>query len=94
MADLIRGEDLNKLHEASELCEVADTAAETHELESIARLCNLAANTGEHWAIWDKPLSDTAKSKLQDLRYEIKSAPNAAVPDSIWYISWKVCDSE
>lgn len=87
---LIKPEDINNLHTAEELCEVADNAAKDHELSAVIRLCNLAANTGEHSAIWDKSLSKDTKAILEQKGYKVIQSKNSADPRYLWEISWRV----
>ena len=85
----ISNEDLNTLFDASKLSDVSDKAELEHEIESIARSCNLAANAGQKSTIWDKPISNEALSRLKQSNYTVKPDSNSAIPDSIYTISWK-----
>lgn len=89
MSIFISSEDLSTLFDASKLSDVSDKAEIEHEIESIARSCNLAANAGQKSIIWDKPISNEALSRLEQSNYKVKSDPNSAIPDSIYTISWK-----
>ena len=85
----ISNEDLNTLFDASKLSDLSDKAELEHEIESIARSCNLAANAGQKSIIWDKPISNSTLSRLKQCNYSVESDPNSAIPNSIYIISWK-----
>lgn len=71
MANLIPTDELSTLKSASDVKEVADAAVKIHEEQSVARLINLAANTGEHQAIWEHPLSPELKKVLEGQGYKV-----------------------
>ena len=71
MAQLIPTDELSTLKSASEVKKVADEAIDIHEEQSVARLINLAANTGEHSAIWEHPLSEHLEKVLKGQGYKI-----------------------
>lgn len=71
MAQLIPNEEINNLKPASEVKEVADEAVAIHEKQSMARLINLAANSGQHSAIWEHPLSKDLEKVLKGQGYKV-----------------------
>lgn len=80
--------ELNVLKPATELAAVAANAVYNHELASIARECNLAANTGAVSVAWNKPISENAKKVLSDNGYRVQSVEFSAAKDSMYTISW------
>lgn len=89
MSIFIPNSEISTLYDASKLSEVSDKADFEHEIESIARACNLAANAGQKSIVWDKPISATAIDKLKDKNYKVDVDLNAAKSNSIYTISWK-----
>lgn len=81
-------EQLNTLHKASEVKAVSDAAVAIQELNAIARLINRAANVGEHSAVWNHPISNDAKSKLESNGYTVAEPKRRASDDRSWVISW------
>lgn len=82
-------EELNTLHKASEVKSVSESAVAIHEKNSVARLINLAANTGESTAIWEHPLSDSLESELKSNGYTVTKLHKVAKEGSLWQISWE-----
>lgn len=89
MAKLIDKSDISTLHTAEELRDVASSAESIHEIESIARACNLSANTGETSTTWDKSISQSAMLKLKSNGYTVTANPNSAKAESMYTISWE-----
>lgn len=85
---LIPVEDISKLIPAVELKKVSDTAQLEQEKSQVARLVNLAANTGETRAIWNHYLSDELKSYLESEGYKVTFENSAADPSKVWVIDW------
>lgn len=71
MAELIPTDQISTLKSASEVKEVADAADQIHEEQGIARLINLAANVGQHQAIWKHPMSDEVLKVLKGQGYKV-----------------------
>lgn len=71
MAELISKDRINDLLPASEVKATANEAVAILEKQSVARLINLAANTGEHCAIWEHPLSSELENILKGQGYKI-----------------------
>lgn len=87
MAELIPISDIDVLKSAAEVKAVANEAVAIHEKNAVARLINLAANTGAHSAVWEHPISDALKSVLEGQGYKVTKQHNAADPDMIYTIS-------
>lgn len=87
MAELIPIAEISVLKPASEVKEVADEAVRLHEEAAVARLINLAANAGEHVAIWEHPMSDALKTVLEGQGYKITRVRRAANPDFLHQIT-------
>lgn len=88
MANLIPKEEISELKPASDVRSTALEASKIHEKESVARLINLAANTGELRAIWEHPLSDDLKSELESQGYHVSKKTVAANPNFMYIIEW------
>lgn len=88
MTEYISKDDLSILQPASTLAEVSAGARLYHELHSIARACNLAANTGESSVLWDKPISDENRQKLEDNGYKLTQDDTSMYPSRTYTISW------
>lgn len=82
-------EELNTLHAADEVKSVSEAAVAIHEKNSVARLINLAANTGEKQAIWEHPLSESLESELKSNGYTIKKLTESVPVCMLWQISWE-----
>ena len=83
---LIQKEELEELKSASDVKSVADTAVEEIERKQVAKLINLAANAGQHSAIWQHDMSDKLKEELESNGYSVVMKEDAAIPQHIWYI--------
>ena len=83
---LIPADELVNLKPASEVKEVADSAAAILEEYSIAALINNTANTGEHMAFWARPISKELKTKLEGLGYTVKNDQHSADPSNCYII--------
>lgn len=88
MAEYISVEELSTLQPAASLKEVASGAALYHELHSIARACNQAANTGQLSVSWDKSIHPDNLAKLKAQGYLIDKCTASIYPDSTYIISW------
>lgn len=83
---LIPIEEISELKPASDVKDVADTALDLIEEGQVARAINLAANTGEHSVVWEHPLSDTLRKKLNEKGYTIKVLSHIADPTKMYEI--------
>ncbi len=83
---LIPMSELTTLIPASEAKEVANSAQLEHEKQSVAALINNAANTGEHCAVWQHPMSDALRSILEDNGYRIMTLSQVADPTKSYRI--------
>lgn len=83
---LIPIEEISNLKSASEVKSVADTALDIIEEQQVAKLINIAANAGQHSAMWQHDMSDELKTKLESMGYTVYKKSNAAIPNHIWYI--------
>ena len=88
MAELIPIEDISTLKSASEVREVAKEAESLHTKAAVARLINLAANTGLNVAIWEHPMDDTIKTLLEGQGYAVTKVKHSASRDSQYRIEW------
>lgn len=86
MAELIPISEISVLRPASEVKAVADEAMQIIEKESIARLINIAANSGQHSAIWEHPMSAEVKTLVEGQGYRVTRVPRAADPNVMWMI--------
>lgn len=86
MAELIPISEISILKSASEVKAVADEAIEIQERNAAARLINLAANAGQHVAIWEHPMTETLRSTLEGQGYKITRQRHAANPDFLYRI--------
>lgn len=86
MAELIPTEDISELKSAAEVKEIATEAISIHEKNSVARTINLAANAGQHEAVWMHALSDSLKEELEGLGYIVVPYPGAADPNKMYKI--------
>lgn len=71
MAELIPTDQISTLKPASEVKAVADDADKIHEEQGVARLINLAANVGQHSAIYKHPMSDDLLKVLKGQGYKV-----------------------
>lgn len=76
------------LRSAEDVREVAENAAEIHEMQQIAYAINTAANTGELCVEYNHGISDSMMSTLEQQGYTIKPHPLANEQPS-YIISWK-----
>lgn len=83
---LIPQENLSTLFSASVVKTTSDTAEEVQEEMSVARQINEAANCGRHQVIIMEKLSDTLKTKLVSLGYEVVQNTRAIIPENSWII--------
>lgn len=84
---LFNQEEISILQAASKAKEVASTANIEHEKAAIARLINLAANTGETRAIWELPICDELKIILEGQGYKVTRKPQTA-SKNLYEIDW------
>lgn len=82
-------EELNTLHTATEVKTLSDKASEIHEVNAVARLINLAANSGQSSAVWNHPISESLKATLESNGYEVKCPKHAVSSNRSWIISWE-----
>lgn len=76
------------LRPAADVKDVAEKAAEVHELQQLAYAINTAADTGELQTVYEHAISDNAQSTLELQGYQLtpyKLATNGAA----YIISWK-----
>lgn len=83
---LIPASDMTTLIAASAAKAVADSAIEDLEQQSMAYCINSAANTGEHFTAWDKPISPALKTLLEGQGYTVTKNPCSANPDMSYII--------
>lgn len=83
---LIPASDMNVLIAASAAKAVADSALADLEQQSMAYCINSAANTGEHFTAWDKPISSALLSVLEGQGYTVTRNPNSADPSMSYII--------
>lgn len=74
---MIAKENLSTLLPASEVIQHAKSAVFEHELGAVARAINTNANTGETATVWNGPLSDEVKEKLEANNYIVKPHKDA-----------------
>lgn len=85
MADQISTENLSNLYSAEEVKSVADSADSYFERCTVARVINLAANTGAKSVVYNNPMSDSMAEELKSQGYTI-TAGELGLPLTI---SWK-----
>ena len=85
---LIPMSDINILKSATDVRDVASSALATLEEEAVARIINLAANTGETSVIWENYLSADLKTKLLSNGYKLTNQ-SLVGSNTIWEISWE-----
>lgn len=83
---LIPNTAISTLKSAADVKKVADSAVAIQEEMQVAAVINNAANTGEHSAIWQHPMSDALKTKLEGLGYTVKENTRAASPERQYII--------
>ena len=86
MSELIPKEEIIELKSASAVKAVADGAIAIIEKQQVAALINNAANTGQHEAIWQHPLSDELLKTLEAQGYKVTQMPRSAHPEVVWRI--------
>lgn len=82
-------EELNTLHSAEQVKSVSEASFEIQERSAVARLINLAANTGEKTALWNHPLSVNLKKELESQGYKVIQPDRVAKENTVWQISWE-----
>jgi hypothetical protein len=88
---MIAQSEINTLHTADKLKEVAKGTPERLLREAIARACNLAANTGELSTGWTGVLTDDIKAEVEakgiavtaQIGHDMRPMPNS------WIFSWR-----
>ncbi len=88
MSGLIPIDEITELKSASEVSAVADDATAIIEEQTMAAAINKAANTGEHFITWSKPISEELEQKLEDMGYRVVKNVRAANPEFSWTISF------
>lgn len=83
---LIPQDELITLITAAVAKDVADTAHQTQQEQSVAFAINSAANTGAHTCLYNHPLSDTTIATLKSKGYTVEIIPDSAVPGSQYVI--------
>ena len=87
MAKLIPIDEMDVLKSASEVKTVADAALQLQDEASAAHLINEAANTGQHMALWRRPMSDALKQTLEGQGYKVTRRAAGEGTAELWNIT-------
>ena len=82
--------NIDTLLDASEISSISDNAVENLDELAVAHYINYAADCGQKKIVWQRPMTEVIKSKLEGLGYKITPiVERIARPGYMYVVEWE-----